>query len=97
MAKTLVPKQKRHRDNTKLWEPNAASDIRASASALQDDQKEKFKMYHQAIYKDIEKETNNFLEFAEAKGAFNWQAGQYSHLDADFGHLARPEEKKMFE
>ena len=64
---------------------------------MEDDQKEKFKVYHQAIYKDIEKSTNDFLEFAEAKGAFNWQAGQYSQFDVDFGHLARPEDKKMFE
>ena len=79
-----------------MWEVNNVTDTKGAATDRAEDKRQKFKHFHQEIYQDIEKSTNDFLEFAEEKGAFEWQAGAYSPFDVDFGHLARPEAKSYF-
>ena len=50
------------------------------------------KRYHKKIYENIENETNEFLEFAKEKGAFDWQSGDFSvALDADYRSGSRQE------
>ena len=67
-----MPKAKRFIEKTKIWEANSNTDAKAHASDLLHEKKLRFKRYHQAIHADLEEKTNEFLQFAEEKGAFDW-------------------------
>lgn len=64
-----------------MFEANTNTDAKEKHSDLANDKKQKFKKIYASIHKDIAQQTTEFLEFAEANGAFDWQAGKIPTSD----------------
>ena len=81
VSKTYAPKQTKHQETVKVFEANTNTDAKEKHSDLANEKKQKFKKIYASIHKDIAQQTTEFLEFAEANGAFDWQAGKIPTSD----------------
>ena len=67
-AKPYVPKFKRIKSSLKAWEVIGNINVHAVEGAASEkllENKEKYRKYHKQAYAELEKHTNDFLEFAE--------------------------------